>query len=242
MPSERTLVTELATALGMVGPPTVDEVLARRPASLSTLDPATWVPPGRAPRRRDVLRVSSPPVSPTGGPSWWRLTRWPDGSRRRIEWTGGHRLPGDEAVPLDLRIDHVYLVSCKYLSKVLQNAGPARLAEGLLTFRRSTTGATGTNGSLRPNTRPCIGRHSMPWGPRPSRPGHRARRGRQGETLPVAGRSNLAGGNPGGVPGVLSGRQHRDRTDLEELPPPLRDGGDAVAAAADRIGPVLRAR
>ena len=44
--------------------------------------------------------------------------------------------PATRPSPLDLRIDHVYLVSCKYLSKVLQNASPARLAEGLLTFRR----------------------------------------------------------------------------------------------------------
>jgi len=35
-------------------------------------------------------------------------------------------------VPVDLRIDHVYLVSCKYLSKVLSNPGPPRLFDRLL--------------------------------------------------------------------------------------------------------------
>ena len=49
-----------------------------------------------------------------------------------IEWTGGRRAPGDEVVPADLRIDHVYMVSCKYLSKILHNPSPARLVEGLL--------------------------------------------------------------------------------------------------------------
>jgi hypothetical protein len=51
---------------------------------------------------------------------------------RVIEWTGGRRPPGDEVVPADLRIDHVYLVSCKYLSQILHNPSPARLVEGLL--------------------------------------------------------------------------------------------------------------
>ena len=35
-------------------------------------------------------------------------------------------------MPADLRIDHVYLVSCKYLSKILHNPSPARLVDGLL--------------------------------------------------------------------------------------------------------------
>ena len=51
---------------------------------------------------------------------------------RLIEWTGGRRPPGDEIAPVDLRIDHVYLVSCKYLSRNIANPSPARLFEGLL--------------------------------------------------------------------------------------------------------------
>ncbi len=51
---------------------------------------------------------------------------------RVVEWTGGRRPPGDEVVPSDLRIDHVYLVSCKYLSRILHNPSPARLVDGLL--------------------------------------------------------------------------------------------------------------
>jgi hypothetical protein len=34
--------------------------------------------------------------------------------------------------PVDLRIDHVYLVSCKYLSKILLNVAPANLFDGVL--------------------------------------------------------------------------------------------------------------
>ena len=135
MPSDRTLVTELATALGTVGAPDLDEVLATRPASLASLEWTTWA------RLRELFSSGLHADGFAAGFANGRAFLEADDALagrvpRRIEWTGGHKLPGDEAVPLDLRIDHVYLVSCKYLSKVLQNASPARLAEGLLTFRQ----------------------------------------------------------------------------------------------------------
>ena len=41
-------------------------------------------------------------------------------------------MPGDEVAPVDLRVDHVFLVSCKYLSRILINASPFHLFERLL--------------------------------------------------------------------------------------------------------------
>jgi hypothetical protein len=35
--------------------------------------------------------------------------------------------------PIDLRVDHVYLVSCKYLSKILFNVAPSHIFDSLLT-------------------------------------------------------------------------------------------------------------
>jgi hypothetical protein len=59
-----------------------------------------------------------------------------DGLRGRrpvlIEWRGDQKQPGDEPVPADLRIDHVYLVSCKYLSKIVTNTSPAGVFDRLL--------------------------------------------------------------------------------------------------------------
>jgi hypothetical protein len=59
-----------------------------------------------------------------------------DGLRGRrpivVEWRGGQRQPGDEPVPADLRIDHVFLVSCKYLSRIVTNASPSSLFDRLL--------------------------------------------------------------------------------------------------------------
>ncbi|HEX5365616.1 MAG TPA: hypothetical protein VFW63_02985 [Acidimicrobiales bacterium] len=59
-----------------------------------------------------------------------------DGLRGRrpvlVEWRGNQKQPGDEPVPADLRIDHVYLVSCKYLSKIVTNTSPAGIFDRLL--------------------------------------------------------------------------------------------------------------
>jgi hypothetical protein len=59
-----------------------------------------------------------------------------DGLRGRrplvIEWRGGQRQPGDEPVPADLRIDHVFLVSCKYLSNIVSNSSPTSVFDRLL--------------------------------------------------------------------------------------------------------------
>jgi ribosomal-protein-alanine N-acetyltransferase len=49
-----------------------------------------------------------------------------------VEWKGVVRAGGDEVAPIDLRIDHVYLVSCKYMSNILFNASPAHVFDSLL--------------------------------------------------------------------------------------------------------------
>jgi len=44
-----------------------------------------------------------------------------------IEWRGPIRPPERDPLPADLRIDHVFIVSCKNLSKVLRNPSPSVL-------------------------------------------------------------------------------------------------------------------
>jgi hypothetical protein len=79
----------------------------------------------------------------------------PDALRGRrpaiVEWKGSHRAPGDEVAPIDLRIDHVFLISCKYLSKIMINASPAHLFDRLLLGGHGTRGGdwyTETAGDL----------------------------------------------------------------------------------------------
>lgn len=58
------------------------------------------------------------------------------GLRRRppltIEWKGPQQSPEDDPLPADLRIDGVFIVSCKNLSKVLLNPSPAALFRSAL--------------------------------------------------------------------------------------------------------------
>jgi hypothetical protein len=131
VPSHRTFVTELATGLGMVGADSLGAVISARPPVFRNLGEAEWS------RLEELWRSGEYETDFDAG--WSNGRAFLDaadalGGRRprMIEWTGGRRPPGDEVVPADLRVDHVYLVSCKYLSQILHNPSPARLVEGLL--------------------------------------------------------------------------------------------------------------
>ena len=138
MSADRTFVTELATGLGMVGWPDPDEraalaaTMAARPTTMANLTDLDW-------RRLDELFASGDLAADfeqgfANGRAFLRAADALNGRPPRIvEWTGPRRAPGDEVVPADLRVDHVYLVSCKYLSRVLHNSSPQRLVDGLLT-------------------------------------------------------------------------------------------------------------
>lgn len=58
----------------------------------------------------------------------------------RVEWKGDHRPVGYETVPVDLRIDHVFLVSCKDDSHIVYNGGPRHLFDRRLAERIGDTG------------------------------------------------------------------------------------------------------
>ena len=74
-----------------------------------------------------------------------------------VEWRGPHRSVGDEAVPADLRVDHVYLVSCKYLSPHRrERVARAPLRPGAQRRSRAAQRrTTGSTRSRRRNTRRC---------------------------------------------------------------------------------------
>lgn len=134
MADDRTTVTELVTGLGTLSFDDITAAVAARPGQLA-LDDAMW---GRLAGLVDDGRFSA--ASATAWANGRALLCADDGLRGRsprlIEWTGGRRPPGDEVAPIDLRIDHVFLVSCKYLSRNIANPSPARLFDGLL----ATTG------------------------------------------------------------------------------------------------------
>jgi hypothetical protein len=134
VPDDRTTVTELATALGMLCYGDVGAALGARPEALA-ISASTW-------DRLTALHAAGAMADEfasafANGRAFLEAPDALHGRRPRlVEWTGGRRPPGDEVAPVDLRIDHVYLVSCKYLSRNMANPSPARLFDGLL----ATTG------------------------------------------------------------------------------------------------------
>lgn len=136
MAADKTVVTELATALGMAGHSDIESTLSSRPAVID-LPTAVWdqlQDLWSVPKYHDSFR--------DGFANGLAFSQAPDALAGRpprlIEWTGGRKAPGDEVVPADLRIDHVYLVSCKYLSRILHNLSPTRLVDASLSRERPT--------------------------------------------------------------------------------------------------------
>ena len=147
MPNLRTMVTELGTGMGMLGHDDLDEVLRARPAVMRSLSPEDW-------DRLSAVRAGG--AYDTEFHAAWLNGRAflaaRDGLRGRrpevVEWKGAVRGSGDEVAPVDLRIDHVYLVSCKYMSEILFNASPTHVFDFLLVGGPARRGrgweATGT--------------------------------------------------------------------------------------------------
>jgi len=130
MPGALTEITEIATALGTLEA-NLDAALACRPDRLRNVDAAVW---GRV---VDAWAAGGQQGEfATAFANGRAFLEADDGLRMRpprtVEWKGPHRPPGDDVIPADLRIDHVFAISCKYLSRILQNPGPARLFDRCL--------------------------------------------------------------------------------------------------------------
>jgi hypothetical protein len=137
------MVTELGTALGMLGFDDIDEAISSRSPVMRSLSPEDW-------DQLEAVRAGGA-YNADFHAAWANGQAFlaaRDGLRGRrpvvVEWKGAIRAAGDEVAPVDLRIDHVYLVSCKYLSNILFNVSPAHVFDALLvggTGRRGKGGA-----------------------------------------------------------------------------------------------------
>ena len=134
MPDEKTAITEVVTGLGATGAGSIEDALAARPRGLIGVDEPTWdlIVRARDESRHDQLFQAAW----DNGRTFFEAR---DGLRRRrplvIEWKGPHRPPGYDSLPADLRIDHVFLISCKYGSDISANCSPSNLFERLLSDR-----------------------------------------------------------------------------------------------------------
>ena len=126
MASVRTEITELATGLGMLGYDSPVEAIGRLPRQFVDVTDAVWE------QFTQAVDASLHRVDFAGAYRNGQVfLEASDGLRGRppllIEWKGSHRSPGHDQLPVDLRVDHVYLISCKYSSKILLNAAPSSL-------------------------------------------------------------------------------------------------------------------
>ena len=131
MPSLVTTITEVVTGLAMLGTASLEEVLADRPPVVANLAPADWQLLSAA--HQGGAHAENFAAAWANGRFFLEAT---DGLRGRrphlVEWKGSTRPAGDDNIPADLRIDRVYLISCKYLSRIMLNASPQHLFERLL--------------------------------------------------------------------------------------------------------------
>jgi len=130
MPSLKTEITEIITGLGTLSHPGPAQALAARPRQVLNVAESTWVRLEEA-WRRGEHREQFLAAWDNGVALLHALDGLRGRTPERVEWKGPHHPPAYDFLPADLRIDHVYLVSCKYLSKILVNASPFHL------FRRA---------------------------------------------------------------------------------------------------------
>lgn len=136
MPGLRTEITEIVTGLGMSGIGDLAEALDARPALLRNVDANHW-------QRLEGAFTAGDHTDDfeTAWANGRAFLESPDGLRNRIplviEWKGPQQQPGYDTLPADLRVDHVYLVSCKYRSQILANSSPTNLFVRRLADRTS---------------------------------------------------------------------------------------------------------
>ena len=136
MSVDKTLISEIVTGLGLFGFRDLPRALAARPRFITNVDDAVY-------DRLDEAWADGSHLDLflTAWENGLRFARSDDGLRGRppwtVEWKGPHRPPAYEQIPADLRVDHVYLLSCKYGSRILMNASPWHLFDRGLAERRT---------------------------------------------------------------------------------------------------------
>lgn len=140
MASLRTHITEIVTGLGITDIDAIAHVLtSRRLPAIRNVTDSVWSGIVRAYGNGEYTREFRQALD--NGRHFFQAREGLDGKAPYlIEWKGDHRSIGDETVPTDLRVNRVYLVSCKYKSKILQNPSPSRLFDHLLGDRGVPSG------------------------------------------------------------------------------------------------------
>ncbi len=139
MAAIRTEISEIVTGLGLFGFRDLPRALAARPRYITNVDDSVY---DRLDEAFEVGLHSD--VFETAFANGVAFARAEEALRGRppwiVEWKGPHRPPAYEQIPADLRVDHVYLISCKYGSNILHNSSPWHLFAGALADRSKNYG------------------------------------------------------------------------------------------------------
>ena len=134
----KTEITEIVTGLGMLGCADLASALRIRPCPIINVCAATadrLAQQQQSGNYRDLFNISFR--------NGIHFAKSSDGLRDRppvrIEWKGQHVAPAYEQIPADLRVDHVYLISCKYKSKIIHNVSPYNFFDYRLTGQQPTS-------------------------------------------------------------------------------------------------------
>jgi hypothetical protein len=131
VPNRKTTLSELGTALGMLSFSDFTAAVRARDSVLVNVSEQAWQVLDPAALSADELQLASAAFA-----NGLAFRRARSGLRDRhpilVEWMGSARSPGDEVAPVDLRVDHVFLVSCKYQSRVIFNPSPSHLFDRCL--------------------------------------------------------------------------------------------------------------
>ncbi|MCY4372042.1 MAG: hypothetical protein OXF41_22040 [bacterium] len=135
MASLRTEISEIVTGLAMLGIECLDEALDARPREMLNVAGRHFnqLKDARAAGEQHQLFEDAWENGRAFASSADGLK---DRVPERVEWKGNQNPPGYEQIPVDLRVDYVFLISCKYRSNVLYNVSPAHLFDRLLANRR----------------------------------------------------------------------------------------------------------
>jgi hypothetical protein len=139
MSDTRTEISEILTGLGLFGFRDLERALAARPRFIINVDDSVF-------DRLDAAWIAGTHrrIFETAYENGAVFARADDGLRGRppwiVEWKGPHRPPAYEQIPADLRVDHVYLLSCKYGSNILHNASPWHVFDRALSERSKHSG------------------------------------------------------------------------------------------------------
>lgn len=131
MSSEKTLITEVVTGLGMLSHFSLTDLssFCPIPAELVGVSDEDWSNLQELWRGNKYGREFDDSFE-----NGRYFLSAQDGLRgrppARVEWRGPHHPPEHNPVPADLRVDGVYLISNKALSKVLRNSSPTALFKG----------------------------------------------------------------------------------------------------------------